>query len=272
LFVPGSRPALFAKAMATACDAVSFDIEDSVRDEQKAEARANVAQFLRGGRIHDKAIVVRVNGVRTGYFKEDVEALADAVVDVINVPKVESGDDILTAVKALPDGPGILATIETPKGLRLAHEIAASHPRVIGLQIGYADLFRITGMDRKDETAVGAVQLQVRFAAAEAGIEAYDGAFLDVSNPVGFRTEAEAARRHGLAGKSCIHPSQITIANEVFSPSQDEVERAQRIVASAGAGSTGAFVVQGEMVDRPVIERARAVIALARRIGEGSRT
>jgi citrate lyase subunit beta/citryl-CoA lyase len=270
LFVPGSRPELFAKAMATGCDAVSFDLEDAVPDEKKADARVNVARFLRSARGHSKVTVVRINAVSSSYFKEDVAALADIQVDVINLPKVESGDDIVAVAKMLPERTCLLATIETPKGLRLAHEIAASHPQLIGLQIGYADLFGITGIDRKDAEAVAAVQLRVRFAAAEAGVEAYDGAFLDVRNLEGFRSEAEAARRHGLAGKSCIHPSQIAIANEVFSPMAEEIERARRIVAAADeSADRGAFLVQGEMVDRPVIARARAIIALADRLGEG---
>ena len=269
LFVPGSRPELFAKAMASACDAISFDLEDAVMPDQKPEARTAVANFLRAGKAKGKVTIVRVNGLSTGLFTDDMEALAGAGVDVINVPKVESREDILAAAHALTGEAGLLATIETPKGLRLAHEIAAAHPRVVGLQIGYADLFGATGMDRRDIAAVTAVRLAVRFAAAEAGVDSYDGAFLNVKDSDGFRTEAEAARRQGFTGKSCIHPSQIALANQVFSPSTQELEGARRVLTAAenaGSRGLGAFLMDGKMVDRPVIARAQAVVALAERL------
>jgi len=272
LFVPGSRPELFAKAMASECDAVCFDLEDAVHPEKKVEARAAVAAFLRAGDFQAKVTVVRVNGRCTDYFAADLEALADSAVDVINVPKVESGEDIMAAAKCLPAKAALLATIETPKGLRLAHEIAAAHPKVLGLQIGYADLFGMAGVDRRDAVAVAGVQIRVRFAAAEAGVDAYDGAFLQLNDLDGLRTEAEAARRHGLAGKSCIHPKQVAIMNEVFSPRAEEVDWARRVLDTADVeGNKGVFVEHGEMVDQPVIARARAVIALAGRVGNVAR-
>ena len=269
LFVPGSRPELFAKAVASACDAISFDLEDAVPPDKKEQARAAVADFLRSGKAHGKLTIVRVNGLSTTLFARDMGALAGTGVDVINVPKVESREELLAAAHSLPGEAGLLATIETPKGLRLAHEIAAAHPRVVGLQIGYADLFGATDMDRQDTAAVTAVRLVVRFAAAEAGVDAYDGAFLNVQDPVGFRAEALAARKQGFAGKSCIHPSQIALANEVFSPVTEEVERARRVLTTAEEAESrgwGAFLVDGTMVDRAVIARARAVVALAERL------
>jgi citrate lyase subunit beta/citryl-CoA lyase len=263
---------LFAKAIASECDAVCFDLEDSVHPGKKADARFAVAAFLRSGDRHRKVTVVRVNSRSTNHFAQDAEALADAEVDIINLPKVESGEDIMAAGKSLQPRAALLANIETPKGLRLAHEIAAAHSSVLGLQIGYTDLFGMAGVDRRDAIAVAAVQLRVRFAAAEAGIAAYDGAFLDVNDLDGLRTEAQAARRHGLAGKSCIHPKQVAIVNEVFSPRAEEVDWARRVLAAADAeGNKGVFVAHGEMVDQPVIARARAVIALAERAGNAAR-
>src|SRR5438552_1368115 len=141
LFVPGSRPELFDKAFASASDAVSFDLEDAVAPERKAEARAAVGSYLSQGRPRVKVVVVRVNAVSTGLFAQDVEAIANSAVDIINLPKVESPEDVITAVETISCPIGLLATIETPKGLRLAHEIARGHPSMVGLQIGYADLF-----------------------------------------------------------------------------------------------------------------------------------
>jgi citrate lyase subunit beta/citryl-CoA lyase len=193
-------------------------------------------------------------------------------VDVINLPKVESCEDVIRAAEAISRPIGLLATIETPKGLRLAHEIARAHPSMVGLQIGYADLFSLCGIDRRDTAAVQTVRLTVRFAAAEASIDAYDGAFLSVQDQAGFRAEAEAARRHGFAGKSCIHPSQIAIANEVFSPSALEVGQAEKLLTAAGEAAergVGAFVLDGRMVDAPVIAHAQAIVNLAARIDRG---
>ena len=127
----------------------------------------------------------------------------------------------------------LLANIETPKGLRMAAEIAAADPRVMGLQIGFKDLLSRWGIDSRDAVAQQYVRLQVRLAAAEAGIAAYDGAFTDIKQPDAFRAEAENARRMGFAGKTCIHPSQVPIANEVFAPRADEIAYAEKVLAAA---------------------------------------
>jgi citrate lyase subunit beta/citryl-CoA lyase len=117
--------------------------------------------------------------------------------------------------------------------------------------------------------------LAVRLAAAEAGIAAYDGAFAAVKDVEGYRAECEAAKRHGFAGKSCIHPSQIAAANEIFMPSPDEIAWARKVVAAAveaDARGVGAYLVEGHMIDKPFVERARAIIALVERhqIGAGT--
>jgi citrate lyase subunit beta/citryl-CoA lyase len=270
LFVPGSRPELFDKAFVSSCDAVSFDLEDAVALERKAKARSTVGSYLSARKPGGKVVVVRVNAVSSGLFAQDVEAIANASVDIIKLPKVESTNDVIQAAEAISRPIGLLATIETPKGLRLVHEIACAHPSVVGLQIGYADLFSLCGMDRQDATAIQAVRLSVRFAAAEAGVDAYDGAFLNVQDADAFRAEAEAARRLGFSGKSCIHPSQIPIANEVFSPRAKELAGAERILAAsreAAQQGVGAFLVDGKMVDRPVVARAQAIVDLAARLG-----
>jgi citrate lyase subunit beta/citryl-CoA lyase len=272
LFVPGSRPELFAKAAASAADAISFDLEDAVAASRKAEARAAVAGVL-GQRRPGPRIVVRVNPLDTSLFAEDLRAIALPGLDVINLPKVESAADIRAAAEAIArvegDRPvpiGILANIETPRGLRLAAEIAMAHPRMMGLQIGYADLFEPAGIDRLDVSALSHVRVAVRLAAAEAGIAAYDGAYAGVASPEVYRSEAEAAYRLGFAGKSCIHPSQIALANAVFRPSAADVAWARRVITAAEEASArgiGAFLVDGAMVDGPFVARARAVLAAA---------
>ncbi len=275
LFVPGSRPELFSKAVRSAADAISFDLEDAVAKDRKAGARAFLSEFLRS---HDgnprQAIVVRVNAVGTEHFEADMEAVVGPWLHAVNLPMVEDPSVVLAAAAALDrlEAGGaagttrILVNIETPRGLRRAAELAAAHPRVAGLQIGYADLMEPSGLDRFDRDALAYVRLAVRFAAAEAGVAAFDGAYPAVSDPEGYLAECAAAHRQGFAGKSCIHPSQITIANQAFRPTVKEIDRSRRVLAAAAdaeANGVGAFLLDGQMVDEPFVNRARAVVALA---------
>ena len=281
LFVPASRPELYAKALASEADALSFDLEDAVQESRKAEARSTLEAFLTATppERRDKVVIVRVNGLRTSHFEADMAAVARPGVDLINLPKPESADDIRAAAAVLArhetgrgiERPiGILANIESPRSLRLAAEIARAHPRVVGLQLGLGDLFEPAGIDRKDALAVHAVQLAVRMAAAEAGLWACDTVYTAVNDPDGFAREAEAARRLGYIGKSCIHPTQVPLANAVFRPSDAEIAAARRVVEAARgaeARGLGAFLVDGRMADLPFIERAEAILAAAHRLG-----
>ena len=194
---------------------------------------------------------------------------------VISLPKVESQEDIKNAVAAIESAEkaaglnreiGLLPTIETPKGLRLVFEIASADKRVVGLQIGFADLFLPYGIDPEDDVASQNARFTVRMAAAEVGIPAFDGAFLNVMDESALKAEAKAARRIGFSGKSCIHPSQIRVLNDIFSPLPEELAFATKVLdaaAQAEARGLGAFTVDGRMVDAPVIEYARSIISIA---------
>jgi citrate lyase subunit beta/citryl-CoA lyase len=165
---------------------------------------------------------------------------------------------------------GILVNIESPKGLRQAAELALADPRVVGLQIGFGDLFGPYGIVSGEPSATQVVRVLVKMAAAEAGIEAYDGAYVDIANPDGFTLDAQAAYRLGFTGKSCIHPSQVGLANAVFRPSEQQIQQALRVVQAAKenlARGVGAFVVDGQLVDGPLITRAERTVALARLAG-----
>lgn len=279
LFVPASRPELFEKALASAADALSFDLEDAVAPSQKPQARAHLTALLRGlAPATGKTIVVRVNAPGTAEFDADVAALASAPIDIINLPMTENADAVVEAIARIEPNEtahraGFLLNIETPKALRKAADLAAAHPRVMGLQIGYADLLEPTGIARNDRDALAYIRLAVRLAAAEAGIAAYDGAFAAVKDAEGYRAECIAAKRHGFAGKSCIHPSQIATANEVFMPDAGEIAWARKVVAAAvdaDARGIGAYLVDGHMIDKPFVERARAVVAVADRRHNGA--
>ena len=276
LFVPGSRPELFAKAFASAADAISFDLEDAVAANRKEAAREAVRAMLAGRpAVCRQTLIVRVNAITGGDFEADLLAVARPDLDVLNIPKINGADDIRDVVAAVARLErergilrpiGILANIETPRGLRNAAAIAAADRRVIGLQLGFGDLFEPFGIARREPAACNAVRLAVRFAAAEMAIPAYDGAFVDVADLAGFRAEAEEARRFGYVGKSCIHPRQIALANAVFAATDEQVARARRILAVAEeqlAQGVGAFLLDGVMIDEPYIVQARAVVAQA---------
>jgi citrate lyase subunit beta / citryl-CoA lyase len=281
LFVPASRPELFAKALNSAADAISFDLEDAVEEGAKPAAREQLVKLFQGGRaaMNGKLIVVRVNAVGTLHFAADLAAVACEAVDVVNLPLVEGAGTVREAMamleqlerqRGLPPRIGILANIESPRGVRLAAEIATAHPRVMGLQIGYGDLFSPLGIASGEPSATQAVRVAVRLAAGEAGIDAYDGAYVDIQNPDGFVRDARAAQQLGFAGRSCIHPTQIALANDVFRPSDADIAHALRVVDAAReslAKGVGAFVVDGRLVDGPFITRAEHLVALARRLG-----
>jgi citrate lyase subunit beta/citryl-CoA lyase len=281
LFVPGARPELFGKALASEADAISIDLEDAVQESRKADAREAVTQFLRSSSFSSqgKTIIVRVNGLDTPHFEADVNACAWPGLDILNLPKAESPEDVHAAAAALEryerergigQWIGILANIESPRGLRRASEIAVAHPRVIGLQLGFADLLEPLGIDRKNPVAIQHIQLGLRLAAGEANIPVYDSAFANIKDTDGYRSEAQTAFRLGYEGKTCIHPSQIALANEVFRPSDEEIAHALRVVAAwreAKGKGVGALMVDGRMIDVPFAKRAEAVAALAERLG-----
>jgi len=271
LFVPGSREELFAKAFAGEADAISFDLEDSVPEAAKADARARVAAFLEGNARAGKVVVVRTNAVDSAHFEDDFRAVALPAVDLLNLPKAEDAAllrEVGERLDALERSqgrhmPGLLVNIETPRGLRLAAQLAAAHPRVRGLQLGLGDLFEALGMDRDDHAAVHAVQLAVRMSAGEAGAFAWDSAHPDLQQPERFMAEARMARRLGYCGKSCIHPRQVAWAHEAFSAPAMDPALARRIVEAAEqaqAQGRGAFVVDGRMVDLPYLQHARRVL------------
>jgi len=277
LFVPGGRPELFAKALAGEADALSFDLEDSVTPELKGGARTAVAAFLatEAARQSPKLMIVRTNAPSTPYFTDDVEAVVGDGVTLINLPKIESAEEVRAAVDMIARVEAargwkrrtrLLVNIETPRALARAASIAGAHPRVAGLQLGLADMFEPYGIERHDLANVHSVLFAMRMAAAQADVFALDGAFADVADGDGYRAEAALARRLGYLGKSCIHPRQVALANEAFAVSEAEIESARRIVDAAREPANqgrGAFMVDGKMVDLPFLKRAQALLAAA---------
>lgn len=264
LFVPAARPDFFEKALAGEADALSFDLEDAVAEDGKAAARERLAAFLASDAVRSsaKVIIVRVNGLDSAHFAHDVATLADARVDLFNIPKCDDASAVEAAAAALGPQARLLPNIETPKALARAARIAA-HPSIAGLQVGLNDLFATLGIDRRHPDHVHAALWTIRMAAGEAGCFAVDGAWPDIVDMDGFAREAALARSLGYVGKSCIHPRQVATANRIFGTDAAAIDRAHRIVAAADAAAAagqGAFALDGEMIDRPAIEQARAMV------------
>ncbi|MGI4982824.1 MAG: HpcH/HpaI aldolase/citrate lyase family protein [Janthinobacterium lividum] len=285
LFVPASRPELFAKALAGQADAVSFDLEDAVAETAKPQAREQLKRFLldaqqTDARFSGKTVIVRVNPIDTPHFDHDLAAVVRDGVALLNLPKPRGPDDVVDAVRRIERAErangvqvpiGVLLNIESPTALRQAYALASSHPRVKGLQLGLGDLFEPLGIARRETAAVQQAMFMMRMAAGEAGVFAYDAAFADIRDQTGFESEARLAKHLGFLGKSCIHPSQVALANAVFVPTPDEIAHAQRVVDAARgaqANAVGAWVVDGKMIDMPFLARARAILAQAGRVEE----
>jgi citrate lyase subunit beta/citryl-CoA lyase len=225
-------------------------------------------------------LIVRVNGCGSAHFAADVQAVVTGSLGMLNLPKPESVDEVRFAADAVEKAerangvaPGtvkLLVNVESPRGLRLAADLAGAHPRVAGLQLGFGDLFEPLQIARRDVRNVHAAMFAVRMAAGEAGVFAYDTAFADVADTEGYLEEAQMSRALGYIGKSCIHPSQVALAHRVFRPSDEEIARARRIVAAAReaeAKGVGAYMVDGSMVDAPFVRRAEAILADAEALG-----
>jgi citrate lyase subunit beta/citryl-CoA lyase len=274
LFVPGNRPDRMGKAAASPADALSLDLEDAVPDAEKASARQAVVQFLEDHSPRQE-IWVRVNGRETEHLVEDVLAVASMHVNVINVPKAEHPRDVELVEELLNYAErkaglqrriAIVPTIESPAGLRHAYEIAKASSRVVALQLGTGDLRKATGIEALTEN-LRAVRTLLSLAAAEAGVHAMDSAFTNVADVTAFETDAKDARSLGFRGKSCIHPSQVEIANRVFSPTDAEIEEAGEIIAAFDAAleqGIGAIQVNGKLIDGPIADVARRILEAAR--------
>lgn len=268
LFAPGSDERKLERALESEADALIADLEDAVAPAQKDLAREVVARVLREASPSGVARTVRVNGADSRHFGADVAAIRGLPLDGVVLPKAT-----LEAVDLLgPDGPPVLALIESAHGLRQSFEIA-SRPRVAGLILGSADLGAELGLEpRPDGLELLYARSQLVVDSSAAGIRApIDIVHLDLTDDDGLEHEARLARSLGFTGKTCIHPRQLAIVNEVFEPREDEIRWATSVLAAYDDGvreGRGAVSVEGEMVDLAVVERARRVLSL--REGGGS--
>jgi citrate lyase subunit beta/citryl-CoA lyase len=272
LFVPAIRVELFEKALGSGADAICFDLEDAVAPDARPEARAHLEAFLANRTAGSPLLLVRTNSVASSDFRLDVASAVWPSTFAIALPKVECAEDVWLAEKsiaareldrAITSPLGILPTIESPRGLRLAGEIARASARVIGLQIGFADLLEPLGIARDNAFARDQIRLLLRLAAAEADLDCYDSAFPDFRNLAAYQQQLDAARALGFAGGSCIHPAQVEPANLAFTPTSEALADARQIVAAAKlAAQRGDAVtsVNGQMIDRPFVLAAERLL------------
>jgi citrate lyase subunit beta/citryl-CoA lyase len=260
LFAPGSDEHKLCRALEAGADAVIADLEDAVASGRKDEARALVGRVLAESRP-SVITMVRVNGAGTSHFDLDLALVGNLPLDAIVLPKATPA-----SVAALgPDGPPVIAIVETAQGLRLAYE-TASHPRVEALVLGAVDLGLELGLQpRPDGQEVLFARSKLVMDSAAAGIRGpFDLVHVDVRDNEGLEAESRLARSLGFRGKVCIHPAQVEIVNAVFAPGEDELARARQVVEAYAQGiaeGRGAIALDGEMIDLPVVERARQLIA-----------
>ena len=257
LFAPGSDERKLRSALGSAADAVVADLEDAVAPAQKDEARRLVAKL--------EPPIVRVNGADTMWFADDLALVGKLQPDAIVLPKATPD-----AVAALgPEGPPVIAIVETAAGLRTAYETASS-ARVAALLLGAVDLGAELGLEpRPDGLEILYARSQVVVDSAAAGIRPpFDIVHLDVHDEQGLDEECRLARSLGFRGKACIHPGQLDVVHRVFVPTAEELAWAGRVVDAyereTGEGR-GVFALNGAMVDLPVVERARRILAEAER-------
>ena len=266
LFCPGSDERKLEKALASNADAVVCDLEDAVSPAAKAEAREVVRSVLRR---HDRGTApgacLRLNGVETPWFEADLAFASGLGLDAIVLPKASP-----EAVEALgADGPPVIAIVETALGLRQAFEIGSS-ARVSGLILGAVDLGAEVGLEpREDAQEILYARSKVAIDSAAAGLRGpFDVVHLDMRDDAGLEEQCRLARALGFRGKACIHPAQVETINRVFSPSEQEVEWARGVIEAFEGQSEGVLALNGAMVDRPVVERARRLLQEADRGGQ----
>lgn len=282
MFVPASNAGMLRDAVIYSADSIMFDLEDSVSLKEKDSSRFLLYQALKTLDFDGVETVVRINDLNAG-GKDDIEAMVRAGASCIRLPKTETPQDVIDAdevITAVEEKIGmevgttnIFCAIEGPVGVFNAWEIAKASPRVIGIALGAEDY--VTSMktrrypDRNGEELLFARSMIVS-AARATGIAAVDTVFSDVNDMDALRREVELIKQLGFDGKSVINPRQIPVVNEVFAPTEKEIDNAQGVmeaIAEAEAKGSGVIAMNGKMIDKPIVERAQRVLQLAKASG-----
>jgi citrate lyase subunit beta/citryl-CoA lyase len=284
MFVPGHRQRMIDKALSLNADAIMLDIEDGVAPNEKDAARKNIAESLgREKTPASPARYVRINAIGHARMDADLEAVVRPGLEGLVCPKVDTPEDVRKVDGILNDrepkmkmakgSVKLLIAIESPKGLLNAPAIAAASLRNVGIIFGAEDYGREIGLPtvREGESRdLIYARSAIVVAAASAHVQAVDGVWVDLNDSAGLLDFAKQARQLGFSGMSCIHPSQVDSINAVFSPTSDEIEYCQKVLQAfeeANARGDGSIAFGGQLIDRPIVERARRAIDTAKTLG-----
>lgn len=285
MFAAGNNAALVRDAAIYGADSVIYDVEDSVSIFEKDSARQLVFHALtRMKRLCE--VGVRINHISTPWGQDDLAMILPARPDYIRLPKGESGDEIRELDEAVtkverdcgfePGGIKIMVSLESPKGVRNAYEIATASPRMIAIAIGGEDFAAAMKTEKsKGNPYTGGRELlaargMLVLAAKEAGIQAIDSVFSDLNDMETLREETRMVKEMGFDGKSCVNPRQIPVIHEVFTPGAKDIAYANRVIAAhddAVRKNSGVIALDGKMIDQPMVIRANRVLALAAAAG-----
>ena len=270
IFAPGLKPEMFPKALKSGADIVCVELEDGIAPKDKDAARANAMALFAEPQADDGIErIVRINCLREQFGLLDVQAVLDTSTPppALMLPKVRTPDEIVwldTLLSERGHSTRLHVIIETNAGLEAVHDIARASPRIDALFFGGVDMAAELRCRNAWEPLLYA-RSRVVHAAASVGIDAIDVPYLDLEDMDGMVREAELARDLGFSGKGSIHPKQIAPLNAVFTPDEDAVARARRIIDTFAQADTGLVVIDGKLIEKPVLREMHRIIAIAER-------
>ena len=273
IFTPGLQPEMFPKALASGADMVCIELEDGIAIKDKEEARKNTINALKTLKVsNDVELVVRINCQRTRFGLLDLESFVSSKIKVkaLMLPKVKTPDEITFIDDLLTDcnlDTDLHVIMETNEALENIYDIAHASKRTVALYFGGVDMAAELRVDNKWENLLYARSKLVH-AGASAGIDVIDVPYLDLENMDGMKKEAELVRNLGFTGKGSIHPKQIKILNEVFTPPEDEIIKAKKILEQFNNSNTGLVVIDGKLIEKPVLREMQRKILIADKINK----
>lgn len=277
LYIPGNNPAMLQQGGVYGADSLLLDLEDAVAINQKDAARILVKHLITNINYYDSEVCVRINHLSTPFGYDDLEAIVPLQPHAIRYPKAETAKDILDLIQKIEDIEDryqlphnkmeIHAMIETAMGVQNVFEIAGCHVRVGAITIGGQDLTAdMNIIYTLDGAGIDFARKRIVMAAKAHHIDVIDTVFVDINDEVGLRRETEYSKKIGFTGKAVINPRQIDIIHEVYTPTEEEIRKAYRIVKefykNKEAG-VGVFAIDGRMIDAPIVARAQYVLELA---------
>ena len=274
IFAPGLRPEMYPKALASGADIVCVELEDGVAPKDKDEARRSALKLFESPQADDGVErIVRINCLRDAFGLADVQAVlaTDTPPPALMLPKVKTPDEVVWLDDLLTErghDTRLHVIIETNAGLEAVHEIARASVRIDALFFGGVDMAAELRCQNAWEPLLYA-RSRVVNAAAGAGLDVIDVPFLDLEDPDGMEAEAIKARELGFSGKGSIHPKQIAALNKVFAPDEAAIERAKRIIKTFEEADTGLVVIDGKLIEKPVLREMHRIVAIADRVGGG---